>query len=335
VLGHDRGHHQNGGSPESPRRFILVLGGTPPPAFTERVRHPLHRLCALPAQNERRRREVQARGEQAPNNGVTLHHLFRCLGPTKLLSNHVSSNQSLCFRETEYREQRQSRGNAPEAQSGYGRDEGRANGPAKSAQIAESWESLRRSDGKPNLAGRDKGVETAQKLQGRNGRDVVQNNPANSAPVGENREISPKVGMRGGPGRTRTSNQAVMSTLTSRENSIVFAISAAIRHRAFSFGCCVHSLVGPRGGLECQDCARASVSLGVARTVYFQVSRQRFHAVQSAFLVAAYQPVFFVMRRRGGKHVTDKLLHSSAHDDYSPFLMCALTRQNRLNVRTK
>jgi hypothetical protein len=202
VLGHDRGHHQNGGSPESPRRFILVLGGTPPPAFTERVRHPLHRLCALPAQNERRRREVQARGEQAPNNGVTLHHLFRCLGPTKLLSNHVSSNQSLCFRETEYREQRQSRGNAPEAQSGYGRDEGRANGPAKSAQIAESWESLRRSDGKPNLAGRDKGVETAQKLQGRNGRDVVQNNPANSAPVGENREISPKVGMRGGPGRT-------------------------------------------------------------------------------------------------------------------------------------
>ena len=35
--------------------------------------------------------------------------------------------------------------------------------------------------------------------------------PANSGPFGSSQEISPNVGLPGGPGRTRTSNQTVMS----------------------------------------------------------------------------------------------------------------------------
>src|ERR1700733_9000889 len=78
-------------------------------------------------------------------------------------SNRVSLNQNLCFRETQFRRQRQRLRNGPE-------------GSTTPLQRQPRW-----------------------------------NNPAIWALVTENQEISANVGMRGGPGRTRTSNQAVMS----------------------------------------------------------------------------------------------------------------------------
>jgi hypothetical protein len=61
------------------------------------------------------------------------------------------------------------------------------------------------SAGKRNFEGRDKGTETASKLQGCRRRDKASlNNPANSGAIAESREISVSVKMRGGPERTRT-----------------------------------------------------------------------------------------------------------------------------------
>jgi hypothetical protein len=45
--------------------------------------------------------------------------------------------------------------------------------------------------------------------------------------------------VHGGPGRTRTSNQAVMSALSWPENPANIGISAHVRYRLFAFGCCV------------------------------------------------------------------------------------------------
>ena len=42
--------------------------------------------------------------------------------------------------------------------------------------------------------------------------------------------------MRGGPGRARTSNQAVMSAVTAPENSTILGFSAQVRRRLFLFG---------------------------------------------------------------------------------------------------
>ena len=51
----------------------------------------------------------------------------------------------------------------------------------------------------------------SRKVKGGRCRDRAHaNNPANSALVADNQEISADVGMRGGLGRTRTSNQSVM-----------------------------------------------------------------------------------------------------------------------------
>ena len=47
----------------------------------------------------------------------------------------------------------------------------------------------------------------------------------------------------GGPGRTRTSNQAVMSALPCPESSVKIGISAAVRVRSFTFGCGVSLVI--------------------------------------------------------------------------------------------
>jgi hypothetical protein len=65
-----------------------------------------------------------------------------------------------------------------------------------------------------------------QRQSGRNGcegsrtplpRQNLAKQPAHSGVFGENREISVSVGVRGGPGRTRTSNQAIMSLMAWRD----------------------------------------------------------------------------------------------------------------------
>jgi hypothetical protein len=99
--------------------------------------------------------------------------------------------------------------------------------------------------------------------------------------------------MRGGVGRTRTSNQAVVGALSSPKNSLVIGAFAAVRGPFVLVKLCRsidYSLVGPRGCPECLRRAGLSlgrISLAVARTVYLELSRQLFHAAQSIFLVAA------------------------------------------------
>jgi hypothetical protein len=62
------------------------------------------------------------------------------------------------------------------------------------------------------LRGRDKGAETAPQIQLTDRRDKMRARiPAGAGQFAMNREISVCVRLRGGPGRTRTSNQAVMS----------------------------------------------------------------------------------------------------------------------------
>ena len=91
--------------------------------------------------------------------------------------------------------------------------------------------------GKRNFQGRDKEAETAWKVQGPRCRDKASlNNPANSGLVSENQEISVSGRMRGGPGRTRTSNQAVMSAVTAPKRSAIIGIFARVRRRLFLFG---------------------------------------------------------------------------------------------------
>ena len=94
-----------------------------------------------------------------------------------------------------------------------------------------------RLPGKRNFQGRDKEAETAWKVQGPRCRDKASlNNPANSGLVSENQEISVSGRMRGGPGRTRTSNQAVMSAVTAPKRSAIIGIFARVRRRLFLFG---------------------------------------------------------------------------------------------------
>src|SRR6516164_10792155 len=50
-------------------------------------------------------------------------------------------------------------------------------------------------------------------------------------------EISASAGMRGGPGRTRTSNQTVMSAVTSSEMPINSDVSRHVNQRMFTIGC--------------------------------------------------------------------------------------------------
>ena len=65
--------------------------------------------------------------------------------------------------------------------------------------------------GKRNFQGKDKEAETALEIQGRRCRDKISlGNSANSGIIAGFREISVRTRMRGGLGRTRTSNQAVM-----------------------------------------------------------------------------------------------------------------------------
>ena len=65
--------------------------------------------------------------------------------------------------------------------------------------------------GKRNFQGKDKEAETALEIQGRRCRDKISlGNSANSGPIARFREISVRTRVRGGLGRTRTSNQAVM-----------------------------------------------------------------------------------------------------------------------------
>ena len=66
--------------------------------------------------------------------------------------------------------------------------------------------------GKRNFHGGDKEAETALEIQGCRRRDKISlGNPADSGLIAGFGEISVRARMRGGPGRTRTSNQAVMS----------------------------------------------------------------------------------------------------------------------------
>jgi hypothetical protein len=59
------------------------------------------------------------------------------------------------------------------------------------------------------LWGRDKGAETVPKIRSTASRDKMRARiPANSGLFAKNREISVCIGVRGGPGRTRTRNQS-------------------------------------------------------------------------------------------------------------------------------
>ncbi len=71
--------------------------------------------------------------------------------------------------------------------------------------------------GKRNFQGRDKAAETGVKVQGRHCRDKISlNNPADSGLIAGSGEISVRARMRGGAGRTRTPNQAVMKQVALR-----------------------------------------------------------------------------------------------------------------------
>ena len=71
--------------------------------------------------------------------------------------------------------------------------------------------------GKRNFQGRDKEAETALEIQGRRCRDKISlGNSANSGLIAGFREISVRTRMRGGAGRTRTPNQAVMKQVALR-----------------------------------------------------------------------------------------------------------------------
>jgi hypothetical protein len=91
--------------------------------------------------------------------------------------------------------------------------------------------------GKRNFEARDKGAEMAVGIHLASRRDQAPaRKPANSGLFAKTGEISVRHGLRGGPGRTRTSNQAVMSALPYPERSIKIGISAHVRQRLFTFG---------------------------------------------------------------------------------------------------
>jgi hypothetical protein len=66
--------------------------------------------------------------------------------------------------------------------------------------------------------------------------NISPGNSANSGLIAGFREISVRTRMRGGPGRTRTSNQGVMSAVTAPKSSAIIGISARVCRRLFSFG---------------------------------------------------------------------------------------------------
>ena len=71
--------------------------------------------------------------------------------------------------------------------------------------------------GKRNFQGRDKEAETALEIQGRRCRDKISlGNSANSGLIAGFGEISVCEKVRGGAGRTRTPNQAVMKQVALR-----------------------------------------------------------------------------------------------------------------------
>ena len=75
------------------------------------------------------------------------------------------------------------------------------------------------------LGGRDKGPEMALEFRSAACRDRTRVRiPAGSGLFATRREISVCIGMRGGPGRTRTSNQAVMSAVTAPESSAMIGV---------------------------------------------------------------------------------------------------------------
>jgi hypothetical protein len=66
--------------------------------------------------------------------------------------------------------------------------------------------------GKRNFQRGDKEAETTLEIQRRRCRDkITLGNSANSGLIARFREISVRTRVRGGPGRTRTSNRSVMS----------------------------------------------------------------------------------------------------------------------------
>ena len=92
--------------------------------------------------------------------------------------------------------------------------------------------------GKRNCASRDKVSEPASRRQEQAQR--LNSNgpkPANSALVARLQEIPGTVGLDGGPGRTRTSNQTVMSAVTLSEMSMTSGVFHHPNQRMFTIGC--------------------------------------------------------------------------------------------------
>jgi hypothetical protein len=88
------------------------------------------------------------------------------------------------------------------------------------------------------LRGRDKGAELALDVQSTACTDKnARANLANSGLFAKNQEISVCGEMGGGPGRTRTSNQAVMSALLYSKKSLTIGVFGPVRRRMFVFGC--------------------------------------------------------------------------------------------------
>ena len=101
--------------------------------------------------------------------------------------------------------------------------------------------------GKRNFQGRDKEAETALEIQGRRCRDKISlGNSANSGLIARLREISVRTRVRGGAGRTRTPNQAVMKQVALR--TIRDKISASKRKGLWVGGIGAKSLSMSRGG---------------------------------------------------------------------------------------
>jgi carbon-monoxide dehydrogenase small subunit len=93
-------------------------------------------------------------------------------------------------------------------------------------------------------AQRDKGAKTAREIQSAACRDKMRARiPASSGLLATSREISVYTRLRGGPGRTRTSNQAVMSAALYSATSIKIGISALVCERPFTFGCGVSLVI--------------------------------------------------------------------------------------------
>jgi hypothetical protein len=96
-----------------------------------------------------------------------------------------------------------------EVRSDVCRDRSIAHNSANSRRFDER---ILSAAGKRDFAGRDKGAETATDTQSPACRDKMRRRiPASSGLFAMNREISVCVRLRGGAGRTRTSNQTIIS----------------------------------------------------------------------------------------------------------------------------